>query len=112
MNSEVMLYSVMILALIVLLTYAARLFPFILFSRGGETPKVAIYLGNTLPPVVIMLLIIYCLRNATPMAWPHALPELIGVLSVIVLYKVTKNNLIGIVGGTIIYMFLVQAVFV
>lgn len=112
MSGNAVLDSIIMIALISLLTFGARVLPFALFSRGGETPKAAVYLGNILPPAVMVLLIVYCLRNVQPLAPPYGIPELIGAGAVVLLYRMTKNNLIAIVGGTALYMFLVQAVFV
>lgn len=112
MSGSSIMYSVAIVALIAVLTYGARLFPFILFSRGGHTPKMVTYLGNVLPPAVILMLIVYCVRNTSFHATTEWAPEFISIAAVVILYKLTKNNLIAMVGGTLLYMVLVQTVFV
>ena len=104
-------YSVFIITLIAALTFGARLFPFVLFSRGGKTPEIVVYIGNMLPPAVMILLVVYCIKNVKPLEWPHGIPELISIAAVAMLYKLTKNSLIAMVGGTILYMLLLQAVF-
>lgn len=105
-------YSLTIILVIAALTFGARFFPFALFARGGKTPALVTYIGNILPPAVMILLIVYCLKNVHFAAAPHGLPELIAIAAVAVLYKVTKNNLIAMVSGTVLYMVLIQAVFV
>lgn len=112
MTSDTMIYSLVIMLLIAVLTFGARVFPFLAFSRGGETPRTIRYLGNVLPPAVMAMLIIYCLKNISLVRAPFGTPEIIGILAVIVLYKVSKNNLIAMVGGTLLYMILVQSVFI
>lgn len=112
MSMNVMIYSLIIIFVIAVLTFAARAFPFFAFSRGGETPKVILYLGNVLPPAVIAMLIVYCLRHISLTTVPFGAPELISVIAVALLYKITKLNLLAMVGGTILYMVLVQIVFV
>ena len=92
-------------------TFLTRALPFLLFGRGGEPPRVVLYLGKFLPPAVIAMLIVYCYRGtdfAQPVGW---LPGLIAGLAVVVLHVWKKNNMLSIVGGTILYMVLVQAVF-
>ena len=92
-------------------TFLTRALPFLLFGRGGEPPKVVLYLGRFLPPAVIAMLIVYCYREmdfAQPAGW---LPGLIAGLAVVALHVWRKNNMLSIVGGTILYMALVQAVF-
>lgn len=100
--------SIAVMAAVTLLT---RALPFLLFDRGGEPPKVVLYLGRVLPPAIIAMLIVYCLRGmsfAAPGGWA---PQLICVAVVAALHLWKKNNLLSIFGGTILYMVLVQAVF-
>jgi len=111
MNEISIGYSLFIIILIAILTFGARLFPFVVFGRGGKTPAVVTYIGNILPPAVMIMLVVYCIRHVTPLTWPHGIPELISIAAVVILYKTTKNYLIAMVGGTILYMVLIQAVF-
>ena len=48
----------------------------------------------------------------TLLSWPHGLPELLACAATAVLHLWKHNNLISIGGGTVIYMILVQQVFV
>ncbi|MGN1044968.1 MAG: branched-chain amino acid transporter permease [Candidatus Methanomethylophilaceae archaeon] len=93
-------------------TFLTRVIPFILLPDGKETPKVVLYLGRVLPAACMGLLIVYCLKDVTVFAYPYGIPELIGIASVIILHKWKENALLSIFGGTIIYMILVQTVFV
>ena len=93
-------------------TFLTRALPFLLFDRGESPPKLVLYLGRVLPPAIIAMLIVYCLRGvsfAAPAGWA---PQFIAVAAVVVLHLWKKNNLLSIFGGTILYMVLVQAVFV
>lgn len=98
-------------------TFLTRALPFLLFDRGGTPPKVVLYLGRVLPPAVIAMLIIYCLRNisfgwgADLSAFAGWVPQLISAAVVVALHLWKHNNLLSIFGGTILYMVLVQAVF-
>ncbi|MCB6367805.1 AzlD domain-containing protein, partial [Intestinibacillus massiliensis] len=40
-----------------------RFVPFVLFPENRKVPKTVEYLGSVLPPAVIALLVVYCLRN-------------------------------------------------
>ena len=104
-------YSIIIIAVIAVLTFGSRIFPFLVFGRGGQTPAGVTYVGRVLPPAVMITLIVYCLKHIEPGVWPHGQPELISVAAVALLYKFTKNNLLAMVGGTVLYMVLIQAVF-
>ncbi len=105
-------------------TFLTRALPFLLFDRGEHPPKLVLYLGKVLPPAIIAMLIVYCLRNSLS-ALEHLgtrlleagslgqwLPAFLSVALVVVLHLWKKNNLLSIFGGTILYMVLVQQVFV
>ena len=104
--------SLLIILVIAVITFALRAAPFILFSRTGTTPKVITYLGNVLPPAVMGMLIVYCLRNVSVLDAPFGLPELIAVVTVAVLHLWRRNSMLSILGGTVLYMALIQVVFV
>lgn len=92
-------------------TIALRFLPFIIFSAKKETPKVITYLGKYLPYAVMAMLVVYCLKSVNILAAPFGIPELIGVLAVVLLHIWRRNTLISIAGGTVLYMLLIQFVF-
>lgn len=112
MSSSVMLYSIIIIAVIAGLTFAARLFPYVIFGRGNRIPDIIIFLGEVLPPAVMVLLIVYCIRNISIFVYPYGIPELSAILLTVVLYLTVKNNLVAMISGTVLYMVLIQVVFV
>ncbi len=95
-----------------LATILTRFLPFWLFPEGRETPAYIRYLGTVLPYAVMAMLVVYCLKGATPLYDPYGLPELIGVLATAGLHLYKRNTLISIAGGTAVYMLMVQCVFV
>ena len=103
--------SVIIIVLVALTTLATRAIPFILFPEGKKIPKAVEYLGKVLPPAVIGMLVVYCLRNTNVFSSPYGIPELVCVLIVAVLHIWKRNNLLSIGVGTVLYMFLIQVVF-
>ncbi|MDD4716323.1 MAG: branched-chain amino acid transporter permease [Oscillospiraceae bacterium] len=103
------LASILVMAAI---TFLTRLLPFLLFDRGEAPPKFVLYLGKVLPPAIISMLIVYCLRNISVVRYPYGLPELISAAVVAILHIWKKNNLLSIFGGTAVYMVLIQLVFV
>ena len=103
-------------ALITILAIAAgtqftRWLPFWLFPEKKDPPAVVLYLGKVLPPAMMGLLVVYCLRNVDIAAAPHGLPELIGIAVTVGLHPWKRQMLLSIAGGTICYMLLVQLVF-
>lgn len=103
--------SLIIIVLVALTTLATRAIPFILFPAGKKIPKTVEYLGKVLPPAVIGMLVVYCLKSVSLMSLPFGLPELIAGSTVVILHIWKRNNLLSIGAGTILYMLLVQTVF-
>lgn len=93
-------------------TFLTRLLPFLLFPANKKTPPFVIYLGSVLPFAIIGMLIVYCFKDINFLSWPYGLPEILAGVFVILAHKWKHNLLLSIGGGTVLYMFLVQAVFV
>ena len=99
------------IAVMAIVTFLTRALPFMLFGRGNKVPPVVLYLGKYLPPAVIAMLIVYCLRGVSFASASGWAPSLIAAVAVVVLHLWKKNNLLSILGGTVLYMVLVQVVF-
>ncbi len=104
--------SVAIILLVAVTTLATRAIPFILFPEGKKIPKAVEYLGKVLPPAVIGMLVVYCFKSVNPVSFPFGLPEFIAGAVVVILHLWKRNNLLSIGAGTILYMLLVQNIFV
>lgn len=103
--------SLAIIFAVAVTIFFTRAIPFLFFPKGKEIPPVIQYLGKVLPPAVIGMLVIYCLKGvsfATASQWA---PALIAVTVVVLLHVWKRNNMLSIGVGTVLYMFLVQAVF-
>lgn len=100
----------MILA-VALGTMVTRFTPFLLFPETREQPKTVVYLGRTLPPAMMGLLVVYCLKGISLASAPHGLPELVAILVTAALHRWRGNPLLSIGLGTAVYMLLVQRVF-
>ncbi|MBU5214905.1 branched-chain amino acid transporter permease [Heyndrickxia oleronia] len=103
--------QIIIVAMVVFGTMLTRFVPFIVFPSGKNTPKYIQYLGKVLPSSVFGLLVIYSLKDVRILSGSHGIPELLGVITVVILHFWKKNMFLSIAGGTIIYMLLVQMVF-
>jgi branched-subunit amino acid transport protein AzlD len=101
--------SGVLVAVMAAVTILLRFLPFWVFK--GKTPAYITYLGKALPPAIIGMLVIYCLRNTSIQAAPHGLPELIAATVVIGLQAWKRNALASILTGTAAYMLMVQLVF-
>lgn len=92
-------------------TQLTRWLPFWLFPENREPPQVVTDLGRLLPPAMMGLLVVYCLKDVAWMSPPHGAPEALAVAAVAVLHCWRGNVLLSIAGGTALYMLLVQVVF-
>ena len=93
-------------------TLITRFLPFLLCPAGREIPKYVEYLGKTLPYATIGLLVVYCLKDVQVSGAFHGLPEMIAVSVIVGLHWWKGNSLFSIGVGTVVYMVLVQRVFV
>ena len=103
--------QIITIALCVLGTMTTRFLPFFIFREDKETPAFIQYLGKYLPPAVFGMLVIYCLRNVSIFHGTHAIPELLAILTTIVLHLKKRQMLLSIAGGTICYMLLLHFIF-
>ncbi len=105
MNNTV--YLIAVIAVIAVVTWALRAFPFLLFGNR-PLPKTIQYLGKVLPPAIMTVLVIYCLRDTNIGQFPHGIPELAACALVVILQVLKKNMYLSIIAGTACYMILLR----
>ena len=98
-----------LIAVMALMTMLTRFLPFLVMKE--KTPAFVTYLGKVLPPAVMGMLVVYCLRTTDILRAPHGLPEAAAAAAVIGLQAWKRNTLISILAGTAVYMLLTPAVF-
>lgn len=104
------LHTAAIIGVIALMTWLTRGLPYLLFSRN-KPPRMVVYLGDVLPSAIMVILVVYCLRNVAYDVAPHGAPELISVLAVVLMQLWRRNTLLSIFVGTVSYMVLIRTVF-
>jgi len=65
-----------------------------------------------LPYAVIGFLVVYCLKGVSLTKFPFGLPETIAIILIALLHYWKNNTLLSIGAGTVIYMFLMQVIFI
>ena len=103
------LISILIMAAVTILL---RAIPFLLFGGKRRPPALITHLSSLLPYAVMMMLVVYCLRNLSFTSAAGFVPELICTVLVVLLHLWKHNIILSIVSGTVVYMLLVQMVFV
>jgi len=99
-------YLIGVIIAMALSTYFTRLIPFVLFGTGKESSLLN-YIAKSTPPMVMMILVVYMLKDVNF----HSFELLYTFLSIVVtigLHVYKRNALLSIVTGTAIYMFFVQ----
>lgn len=104
-------HSLLIIAVIAVVTYILRGAAFVLFPKGKEIPQFVQKLGSVLPYGIMGLLVVYCLKDVSVVSAPHGIPELIAVLAVVILQALKRNSLLSVLLSTILYMLMVQFIF-
>jgi len=107
MNNTI--YPLAVIGVIAVVTWALRAFPFLLFGNR-PLPKVIRYLGRALPPAIMTVLVIYCLRDISFSQSPFGIPELAACALVVILQAVRKNMYLSIIAGTVCYMVLIRVI--
>ncbi|HOS30764.1 MAG TPA: AzlD domain-containing protein [Treponemataceae bacterium] len=100
LNISSALFYTLCFALIIFLT---RLFPFALFSKR-QPPRFLRFAAHYMPPMVMMVLIIYCLRTVSFLQKPFGLPHICGIVVTVMLHAWKKNAMISITGATLVFM--------
>ena len=100
-------YPLGVIAVIAAVTFALRALPFLLF-RKKTLPDTMQYLSRVLPPCIMTVLVIYCLRNTSFRSFPFGIPEIVSCLLVAVLQFVRKNMYLSILAVTVCYMVLIR----
>ena len=105
------LHSILIVAVCALVTMGLRFLPFVIFRGDRPTPPYIVYLGKVLPYAIMGMLVVFCLKGVSFTATPYGIPEFLGCAVTALLHIWKRNTLVSIVGGTAVYMVLVQMVF-
>ena len=109
MNNKELLITALIK---VFATVIIRFLPFIIIRKSIAERKYIKFLGDMMPYSMIALLVVYCLKEVNLIKYPYGIPELISIAIIIILHIIKRNVLISIGVGTVIYMILVQTIFI
>lgn len=88
-------------------TAGIRFAPFIVFKK--KTPLWVIYLGQVFPYAIMAILFVYSIKDIQFVSH-QGLAVLLASISVILLHKWQHSTILSILGGTVIYMILIQTI--
>ncbi len=96
------------MALIALIIFLERAFPFILFSKKSPPPIIQ-FIEQYIPPMVMAALLVYCLKDINFTTGPaDFVPALVGVILTVLLHLWKHNALLSIFTSTAVYMILIR----
>ena len=102
-------YISMMIAVMAIVTIVLRFLPFVLFDHGEQLPEWISYLGKVLPPAIMSMLLVYCLRNINLVEGNHGFPEVICVGIAMLIHNWKRNTLLSIGVSTLLYMIIMQS---
>ena len=105
-------HTLILIGVCALVTALLRFIPFIVFSGKRKTPAFITYLGKVLPFAIMGMLVVFCLKGTSVTSYPYGIPEIISVAVVTVLHILKRNTLLSIIGGTALYIVLVNFIFI
>lgn len=96
-------YILAALVVILIVTFALRALPFLLIDRLRES-RAILFLGTQLPVGIMVILVVYTLRETDLGNPPYGLPELAALALTIALHVWRRSALLSIGGGTLAYI--------
>ena len=89
-------------------TFAVRLAPFALFNGKRGMPEAMRRIALKMPPAIIAVLVVYCLKGLPAAGTENVLVTLFSVVAVVALHLWRRNTLLSIASGTALYMALLH----
>ncbi len=91
-------------------TALLRFLPFLVFSQDRKQPRSLLLLSRSLPPAVIGMLVVYCLRGLPSGPTAQILAQLGSVAAVALCHVLLRNVLLSVIVGTVCYMLLTRLI--
>lgn len=88
-------------------TIGLRYAPILLMKKLANNGYLR-YLGERMPPGVMILLVLYTLKDQDLTRYPYGLPDLAALALSVVIYWKTRNSLLAIGAGLASYIFAVN----
>ena len=89
-------------------TFFLRAIPFLLFGGKKYTPVFLTELGVVLPPAIMAVLVVYCLKDVMKKPLIGSVPEIISAVLVILIHSWRKNTILSVLCGTACYMIVMK----
>lgn len=97
-----------VLSVSIVITFSLRALPFIIFLGDRRMPPFLEKLGKILPPAIMAVLVVYCLKQVVTDFGTYGIPQLVATVVVVVSYKWKYNTFLSIGAGTACNMLLLH----
>lgn len=101
-------HSILLIAITTAITIFLRAFPFLLFGNGRQMPEAVRKAADILPPAIIAVLVIYCVKGDLFVWTAGALASFLAIVGVVIVHLWKRNTLLSIAVGTALYMVLIR----
>lgn len=101
-------HSIMLIAVCAAVTFSTRALPFVLFGAKRQMPESVSKILGALPPAIIAVLVIYCIKGDVTAPGAGTIASLLGIACAAVLQLWKKNILLSISCSTVLYMVLIR----
>ncbi|MFH8790229.1 branched-chain amino acid transporter permease [Streptomyces roseoverticillatus] len=108
------IHMIAALATMLAVTFMLRALPFAVLKTLRSSALVADvidFLNRYMPVGILVILVTYSLRDVSLTSAPHGTPEALGLLATAGLHLWKRNLVLSIIGGTAVYVLLVNLVF-
>ena len=96
-------HSILLIAIASGITFLIRAFPFLVFKKR-QMPAFLKEIADKLPPAIIAVLVIYCLKGPLTVLGT----ETIAIAGVVILHLCKRNTLLSVAAGTVLYMIFIR----
>lgn len=101
-------HSILLILITSVITFALRAVPFLLFRGSRHMPALVKKIANLLPPAIMAVLVVYCLKGSFTNMGTETLSTIIAVLGVVGIHLWKRNTLLSVFSGTFIYMLCIR----
>ena len=110
MTMDSTVYTFLAVLVCAVVTFLLRYTPFALLGGKGEMPSALRRLAGRMPAAIIAVLVAYCLKGMPAAGLTENAVTLGCAFAVVLLHLWTKNTLLSIAGGTVLYMALLRLI--
>ena len=100
-------HSILLIAIASGITFLIRALPFLVFKKR-QMPAFIKEIADKLPPAIIAVLVIYCLKSPMTQFGTETIAAAIAIAGVVILHLWKRNTLLSVAAGTILYMIFIR----